>query len=104
MIDGTTMQMIDFDDGGFGYRLFDIATALLKHRDAPDFAALQTALIQGYTSVRPIDLSALDFFILLRATTYVGWNITRMNEDGAAGRNARFIETTKRLATAYLKV
>ena len=45
------------------------------------------------------------FFILLRATTYVGWNITRMNEDGAAaGRNARFIETTKRLATAYLKV
>jgi hypothetical protein len=53
--------------------------------------------------VRPIDLSALDLFMMLRAATYVGWNITRLDENGAAGRNARFINTTKRLATAYLK-
>jgi len=94
--------LIDFDDGGFGFRLFDIATALLKHRHAPDYLELQASLINGYTSVRTIDLTALDLFMALRAATYVGWNITRMNEDGATGRNARFITTAKRLAAAYL--
>jgi Ser/Thr protein kinase RdoA (MazF antagonist) len=103
MVDGNAIKIIDFDDGGFGYRLFDIATALLKHSDAADFAALQTALLKGYASVRPIDLDPLDLFMLLRAATYVGWNIKRINEDGAEGRNARFIETTKRLAATYLK-
>ncbi|AXI46593.1 homoserine kinase [Sulfitobacter sp. SK012] len=103
MVDGDQIQLIDFDDGGFGFRLFDIATALLKHLDAPDFSTLRTGLIEGYTSVRPIDLAVLDLFILLRSATYVGWNITRMTEDGTSGRNARFISTTKQLATAYME-
>jgi Ser/Thr protein kinase RdoA (MazF antagonist) len=102
MVDGRNIQMIDFDDGGFGFRLFDIATALLKHEGAPEYPSLRAGLIKGYTSARPIDLSALDLFMMLRAATYVGWNITRMNEDGAEGRNIRFINTAKRLATAYL--
>ena len=102
MVDGDALQIIDFDDGGFGFRLFDIATALLKHLDAPDYLALRAALIKGYTSVRLINLSALDLFMMLRAATYVGWNITRMDEDGGTDRNARFIDTTKRLALAYL--
>jgi Ser/Thr protein kinase RdoA (MazF antagonist) len=102
MVDGGTLQMIDFDDGGFGFRLFDLATALLKHLDETDYPALRTALINGYASVRPLDLSALDLFMMLRAATYVGWNITRINEDGATSRNARFIKTTKQLVTAYL--
>jgi Ser/Thr protein kinase RdoA (MazF antagonist) len=102
MVNGDALQMIDFDDGGFGFRLFDIATALLKHLDAPDYPELRAALIKGYTSERPIDLAALDLFMMLRAATYVGWNITRMLEDGGEARNARFINTTKRLAIAYL--
>jgi Ser/Thr protein kinase RdoA (MazF antagonist) len=27
--------LLDFDDGGFGYRLFDLATSLLKTVDEP---------------------------------------------------------------------
>ena len=103
MLDHGTLQMIDFDDGGFGFRLFDIATALLKHLDAPDYPELRAALIKGYTSVRPIDLTALDLFMMLRAATYVGWNITRMHEDGGADRNTRFIAMTKCLGLAYLQ-
>lgn len=103
MVDGDAVKMIDFDDGGFGFRLFDIATALLKHLDAPDYPALRAALIKGYTSERAIDLAALDLFMMLRAATYVGWNIIRLHEDGGAARNARFINTTKHLALAYLQ-
>ncbi len=102
IIDGSDIKLIDFDDGGFGFRLFDIATALLKHLEAPDYPALRASLINGYVSVRPIDIAALDLFMLLRAATYVGWNITRMDEEGATGRNERFVNTTSRLAKIYL--
>ncbi|WP_375267061.1 homoserine kinase [Planktotalea sp.] len=93
MYDGTQLTFIDFDDGGFGFRLFELATALLKYIGDPDYPALRNALIQGYTSKRGIDLEHLDFFILLRALTYVGWNISRIHEEGGLVRNRRFIET-----------
>lgn len=102
MVNDNRVALIDFDDGGFGFRLFDIATALLKHMSEADFPALQAALIDGYRSIRAIDTAPLDLFLVLRAATYVGWNITRMDEDGAEGRNERFINMTRQLASGYL--
>ena len=102
LIDGDRLHLIDFDDGGFGWRLFDLATALIKNLDEPDYGVLRAALIAGYTSIRPIDLAALDLFIVLRSATYVGWNMTRMGEEGAAVRNSRFIDATRHLACEYL--
>jgi Ser/Thr protein kinase RdoA (MazF antagonist) len=102
MMDGNNIQLIDFDDGGFGFRLFDLATTLLKNIDEPDYLDLKDALVQGYLSVRSIDLSALDFFILLRSATYVGWIVSRMEEEGAEVRNTRFVRNCRKLAQAYL--
>ena len=99
--DGDNLQFIDFDDAGFGFRIFDLATALLKNMNEPDYPHLRDALIKGYRTQRPIDTSLLDLFILLRALTYVGWIILRMNEDGAAMRNERFITTARKLAKGF---
>lgn len=102
MIDGARIQLIDFDDGGYGYRQFDIATTLLKNMGEPDYADLRAALIDGYLAVRNIDLTTLDLFLVLRAATYVGWIITRMDEDGAPERCARYAAQTRDLAKSYL--
>lgn len=102
MVDEGRVQMIDFDDGGFGFRLFEIATALVKYRDQPDYPGLKDALIEGYLSARPVDLAPLDLFMAIRAATYVGWNIERIAEDGAEARNARLIKDARELARAYL--
>ena len=102
MVDENILHFIDFDDGGFGYRLFEVATALLKHSSLPDFAELKSSLINGYLSQRPLDTSKLDLFMALRAMTYVGWNIARIAEDETGARNARFIAQATKLATAYL--
>ncbi|MCC5964528.1 MAG: phosphotransferase [Natronohydrobacter sp.] len=101
LLDGPVIRMIDFDDGGFGFRLFDLATVLLKNLAEPDYPALKAALISGYHSQRPLDLSDLDLFLALRALTYVGWIVPRMEEDGGAARNARFIAEAKSLCAAY---
>ncbi len=103
LYDQGVLSFIDFDDGGFGFRLFDVATALLKHGEAPDFPKLQTALIAGYRTQRPLDDSRLDVMFCLRALTYVGWNIQRMEESGGLDRNARFIRTAVSLCSAYLE-
>lgn len=100
--DGTSLCLIDFDDGGYGFRIFEIATALLKHIDAPDYSTLKRTLIDGYASVRAVDLAPLDLFMALRAATYVGWNITRMDEDNGMTRNTRFIQTATKLAMTYV--
>ena len=102
MIDAGRVQLIDFDDSGFGFRLFDLATTLLRNRTEPDYPALKAALLDGYASVRAIDIAPLDLFLALRATTYVGWIISRMEEPGAVARNARFIATARNLVDAYL--
>jgi Ser/Thr protein kinase RdoA (MazF antagonist) len=103
MVDGDAMHFIDFDDGGFGYRVFDLATALLKHWAEPDFDTLKGALVAGYMSVRPLNMHALGLFLALRAATYVGWNITRADEDTTGARNARFITQATQQIEAYLQ-
>ncbi len=88
---GDELQFIDFDDGGFGYRLFDIATITYKCRLREPNGCLANALITGYKTHRSIDDHALMLFETLRACSYVGWNITRMQEPSGQERNARFI-------------
>lgn len=102
MIDGDKLQFIDFDDGGFGFRLFDLATTLMPNLHERDYPALKAALFEGYRSVREIDTGPLDLFLLLRSTTYVGWIITRMGEEESADRNERFVDRTRMLCNAYL--
>ncbi len=102
LVDGNTLQFIDFDDGGFGFRLFDLATVLMPNLYEQDFPALKDAVLEGYRSERKIDTAHLDLFMLLRSASYVGWIITRMEEDGAGVRNDRFIDRTRMLAEGYL--
>lgn len=94
--------MLDFDDGGWGYRVFDLATTLLKFLDAPNFSSLKDALLRGYLSVRSIDTGCLDLFLALRAVTYVGWIVPRLGEDGALDRSHRYIATARNTCSRYL--
>lgn len=102
LIDGSTIRILDFDDGGFGYRLFDVATALIKNRQEPNYLALQTSLIAGYQSKRSLDTAALDLFMALRSVTYVGWIIQRMDAHEATDRSRRFIDDACELCERFL--
>lgn len=100
--EGSRLHVIDFDDGGWGYRLFDVATALIKNRAEPAFADLRAALIHGYRSIRPLDVRQLDLFMALRAVTYVGWIVPRLHEPGALKRQTRLVRDARDLCLAWL--
>jgi Ser/Thr protein kinase RdoA (MazF antagonist) len=104
LVEGLNIRIIDFDDSGFGFRLQDIATALIKNIEEPDFASLREALCQGYLALRPLDEARIDAFLLIRALSLVGWIIPRMADPGGEARCNRFITQATRLAEVYLAV
>ncbi len=88
------VSLIDFDDSGYGFRLFDIATVLFHYINEKDFLNIKKNIIDGYLKNRDLDFKYLNHFILFRSFTYIGWNISRINETNGHERNKKYIENT----------
>jgi Ser/Thr protein kinase RdoA (MazF antagonist) len=76
LINGAHAAVIDFDDAGFGWHLYDLAVALVAYQDHPNFVTFRDACCAGYRSVRTIpdaDLALLPMFLLIRDMAQVGW-------------------------------
>ena len=98
LVDGDTVNFIDYDDSGFGYRLFDIATALIKNIHEPDYVDLRKALLDGYREVRALQqkhLDVLPLMMLLRSLTYLGWVDERIHEPEMPAKAIRFLADVK---------
>ena len=102
MIDENEITFLDFDDCGFGFRLFDIATILLKQIETHDFQDKAKALMEGYRTRRDLDPRFALMFVVLRSLTYVGWIVDRPNIENAAGRSRRFIERARLLSEQFM--
>jgi Ser/Thr protein kinase RdoA (MazF antagonist) len=80
LVDGDDMRIIDFDDAGFGWHLFDLATSLYFITGDSFYPTARAALIRGYRSKRALSDDVIDrlgLFLSARATTYLGWVHTR---------------------------
>jgi len=70
------VRVIDFDDCGFGYWLYDIAVSLWELRQRDDYEQFRTALIDGYIQHRPLPpggLAYLDDFVAAREVAFGLW-------------------------------
>jgi Ser/Thr protein kinase RdoA (MazF antagonist) len=89
LVMGTDVRIIDFDDSGFGFRMYDFATALVKNRDEPHYEAIKASLFEGYRSQRALstgDETSLGLFLTLRDFAYLGWMEARIGEPGVEAR------------------
>ena len=76
LVNGNQLSVIDFDDAGFGWHLYELAVALFSYQSHPHFDTIREALIIGYRSERAIsdkDLERLPLFLLIRALVSLGW-------------------------------
>ena len=71
LFDGDAVRVIDFDDCGFGYWLYDLAVPLWDNRWRPDYPAYRAALLEGYGGL--LDLTHLDDFIATRDVAFGLW-------------------------------
>lgn len=80
LFDGQNLTLIDFDDCGFGWHLFEMATSLFPQINQPFFDDLVTAYVEGYRQERSLadeQLEIFPAFLLIRGLTYLGWLNTR---------------------------
>ena len=77
-VQGDVLSLIDFDDSGFGFRLYDLGTALLQSLAEPHYLLIRDALLAGYGETRPCDVETVDLFTLARCCASVGWTMPRL--------------------------
>ena len=105
LVEDGRLKLIDFDDSGFGWHMFDLATALYFNLDHSAYAAMERALFDGYRTVRelPNDHEAtLPLFLFLRSTTYLGWVQTRPETQTARELGPFLVERACLVAERYL--
>lgn len=106
LVDGDLVQIIDFDDAGFGWHLFELATALYFIQDDGHYPIAKAALIDGYRQHRELNdeqLKKLPMFIAARSLTYLGWVHTRQGTQTAVEFTPLLIEMSCRAASRYLQ-
>lgn len=105
MVHGERVRLIDFDDAGFGWHLFEIATALYFYLQEPVYEDVRDALIAGYREHRHLSDEALErlpLFLLARGFTYLGWVHTRPETETAREMTPLLVEAVCTLAEDYL--
>ena len=73
-----SVSLIDFDDSGYGFRLYDLGTALVQVLALPEYPALRAALMDGYGTT---DRAMVDAFTMARTLASVGWTMPRLAAD-----------------------
>ena len=102
MVDGDQVKILDFDDCGYGWFLFDLSTAVLEYDT--NLSEMTRAWLDGYQTVRPLspeDLQEVDTFIVLRKIVRMGWIASHWDNDTVKRVTDRYYTETEKLARAY---
>lgn len=105
LVDGDTLSVIDFDDCGFSWFLYDFAAAISFYEHEPYIPALQAAWIEGYRSVAPLsdeDCAILPVFIMLRRMLLTAWIASHAETPTAQALGEGYTHGTVMLARRFL--
>jgi len=105
LVAGDEVMLIDFDDCGFCWFMYDLAASLSFIETSEEVPALRQSWIDGYTTVRPLsadDLQVIDAMILLRRMALLAWIGSHAETTLAAQHRDHFASETARLSAALL--
>ncbi|MEM9698015.1 MAG: phosphotransferase [Pseudomonadota bacterium] len=97
--------VIDFDDCGFGWFMYDFAAAVSFHEHEPFISDLSAAWLEGYRSIRVLsaaDEAMLPSFVMLRRMLLTAWLASHSETATARELGAGYTEGTVLLADRYL--
>jgi Ser/Thr protein kinase RdoA (MazF antagonist) len=105
LVDGATIKVIDFDDCGFSWFLYDAATPVSFHEHKPQVPDLIDSWITGYRRVALLskdDAAEIPTFVMLRRLLLVAWVGSHHQTDLAKSLGQGFTEDTIPLCDSYL--
>lgn len=105
LVDGDRLAVIDFDDCGFGWYMYDFAASISFIETSPKIDTLQQAWVSGYRDVLPLsaaDEEALPMFVMLRRILLTAWIGSHGETPTAMAMGGAYTEGTVAMAEAYL--
>ena len=105
LIDKESTRLIYFDDCGFGWFMYDFASAISFIEDSPMVPYFKSSWIKGYKSVRELsveDEKEIDTFIMLRRMALLAWIGSHIEAPEPQQLSAGFAETTAKLGDKWL--
>jgi Ser/Thr protein kinase RdoA (MazF antagonist) len=98
--------VIDFDDCGPSWYLYELASALYPLEGIASFPARRDMLAAGYREVRPLpddDVAELPTFLMCRRLATLGWTFSRADTAHAQRQRQRRLATTPAAACRFLE-
>jgi Ser/Thr protein kinase RdoA (MazF antagonist) len=105
LVDGDHVTLIDFDDCGFCWFLYDFAAAISFFEDSPTIPELKRRWLSGYEALRPLAAehhAMIETMVLLRRMALLAWIGSHHETDLAKAHAESFAAVTARLAAPYL--
>ncbi len=106
LIDGAATKVIDFDDCGFGWLMYDCATTVSFFEHKPEVPDLVAAWLRGYRKVIALpraDEEEIPTFVMLRRLLLVAWIGSHSETELARSMGVEYTEGTVPLCEDYLK-
>ena len=105
LVEPAGTRLIDFDDCGFGWFLYDFAAAVSFMEDDPRVPAWQEAWLSGYTAIRPLsddDVNEVGTFVMLRRMALLAWIGSHIEAPEPQALAPGFAETTAQMGQKWL--
>ena len=78
LVNDSSVYLIDFDDSGWGFPLYDLGTTLSQNLYEPAYPDIRDALMDGYGTT---DREMVETMTLARTCASVGWVMPRLTPD-----------------------
>ncbi len=105
LMDNGAVKVIDFDDCGFSWLMYDCATTVSFFEHEPGVPELLDAWVRGYrriTDLPAADAAEIPTFVMLRRLLLVAWIGSHAETDLAQSMGVRYTSETTGLCEAYL--
>lgn len=105
LVDGDRVTLIDFDDCGFCWFLYDFAAAISFFEDSASIPALRGRWLTSYEAIRPLtseDRAMIETMVLLRRMALLAWIGSHSETALAQSHERDFARITADLAVRYL--
>lgn len=106
LIDKNRTRLIDFDDCGFGWFLYDFAASISFMEDHVQIPALKASWLKGYRKIRELsdaEADELDTFVMLRRLALLAWIGSHIEAPEPQELAPDFARVSAELGSRYLQ-
>lgn len=105
LVDQGRARVLDFDDSGFGWYLYDLASSVTFLENHPDIGKIVAAWIAGYRQVETLTeehVALIPTLMMFRILIVMGWAGSHPSTDLALEMHERYSASAIEFASKYL--